>query len=182
MNLFRVSIYHLSFPIYHLLSISLPVIYLYNPSSLYLTSIYHQSIIYLSIYLSSTYVYLSIKLITWTQPCLTQWNYEPYHIGPPNTDGSWWKFWQNVVHWRREWQTTSVFLPWEPHEQYEKAKRYDTERWTTQVCKVPKMLLEKDEEITPERTKRQNQSENNAQLWMWLVMEVKSDAVKNNIG
>ena len=22
-----------------------------------------------------------------------------------------------------EWQTTSVFLPWEPHEQYEKAKR-----------------------------------------------------------
>ena len=22
--------------------------------------------------------------------------------------------WQNVVHWRREWQTTSVFLPWEP--------------------------------------------------------------------
>ena len=31
--------------------------------------------------------------------------------------------WHNVVHWRREWQTTSVFLPWEPHEQYEKAKR-----------------------------------------------------------
>ena len=30
--------------------------------------------------------------------------------------------WQNVVHWRREWQTTSVFLTWEPHEEYEKAK------------------------------------------------------------
>ena len=30
----------------------------------------------------------------------------------------------------------------------------------------------KDEETEP--------SENNAQLWMWLVMEVKSDAVKNN--
>ena len=29
--------------------------------------------------------------------------------------------------------STSVFLPWEPHEQYEKAKRYDTERWTPQV-------------------------------------------------
>ena len=27
-----------------------------------------------------------------------------------------------MVHWRREWQTTSVFLPLEPHEQYEKAK------------------------------------------------------------
>ena len=24
--------------------------------------------------------------------------------------------WQNVVHWSREWQTTSVFLPWQPHE------------------------------------------------------------------
>ena len=27
-----------------------------------------------------------------------------------------------MAHWRREWQTTSVFLPGEPHEQYEKAK------------------------------------------------------------
>ena len=30
-----------------------------------------------------------------------------------------------MVHWRREWQTNPAFLPWEPHEQYEKAKRYD---------------------------------------------------------
>ena len=27
---------------------------------------------------------------------------------------------KNMVHWRREWQSTSVFLPWEPHERYEK--------------------------------------------------------------
>ena len=33
------------------------------------------------------------------------------------------EFWQNMVHWRREWQTTSVFLPREPREQYEKSKR-----------------------------------------------------------
>ena len=31
----------------------------------------------------------------------------------------------------------------------------------------------KNEEMEP--------SENNAQLWMWLVMEVKSNAVKNSI-
>ena len=31
---------------------------------------------------------------------------------------------------------------------------------------VPNMLLEKSEEITPKRMKRQSQSENNAQLWM----------------
>ena len=47
------------------------------------------------------------------------------------------EFWQNSVHWRREWQTTSVFLYWEPHEEYEKAKRYDIERWTPQVNRCP---------------------------------------------
>ena len=47
--------------------------------------------------------------------------------GHPERMGQDREFWQNVVHWRREWQATSVFLPWEPHEQYEKAKRYDTE-------------------------------------------------------
>ena len=36
---------------------------------------------------------------------------------------------QNIVHWRRRWQPTPEFLPVEPHEQYEKAKRYDTRRW-----------------------------------------------------
>ena len=39
------------------------------------------------------------------------------------------------------------------------------------------MLLEKGGEITPERMKRWSQRKNNTQL----VMEVKLDAVKNNI-
>ena len=30
------------------------------------------------------------------------------------------EFGQNVVHWRRKWETTSAFLPWEPQEQDEK--------------------------------------------------------------
>ena len=34
-------------------------------------------------------------------------------------------------------------------------------------------------EVTPERMKRWIHSENNIQLW--LAMEIKSDAVKNNI-
>ena len=33
----------------------------------------------------------------------------------------------------------------------------------------------------PERMKRVGQSRNDAQLWMCLVVKVKSDAVKNNI-
>ena len=45
---------------------------------------------------------------------------------------------------------------------------------------MPNMLLGKSGEIIPERMKRQSQSEHNTQLWMWLVMEVKSDAVKSD--
>ena len=46
---------------------------------------------------------------------------------------------------------------------------------------MPNILLEKGGEITPGRMKRRSQSENNTQLLMSLVMEVKSDAVKTNI-
>ena len=42
-------------------------------------------------------------------------------------------------------------------------------------------LLEISGEITPERIKRRSQSKNNTQLWLLLVMEVNSDAIKSNI-
>ena len=35
--------------------------------------------------------------------------------------------------------------------------------------------------IISERTKRQSQSKNNTQLWMWLVVEARSNALKSNI-
>ena len=35
--------------------------------------------------------------------------------------------------------------------------------------------------IAPERMKCLGQRGNDAQLWMWLVAKVKSEAVKNNI-
>ena len=38
-----------------------------------------------------------------------------------------------------------------------------------------------DQWRTNSRKNKQIQSKNNTQLWMWLVMEEKSDAVKNNI-
>ena len=46
---------------------------------------------------------------------------------------------------------------------------------------VPNMLLEISWKITPERMKGWSQSKNSAKLWMWLVMEVKTDAIKSNI-
>ena len=70
-----------------------------------------------------------------SQFCLTQWNYEACHVGPPKMDGG--EFWQNVVHWRREWQITSAFLSWGPHGQYEKIKRYEIERWSPQESRCP---------------------------------------------
>ena len=44
---------------------------------------------------------------------------------------------------------------------------------------VSNMLLEKEDEIAPERVKQLNQSRNNALLWMCLVVKVKSDAYSN---
>ena len=43
------------------------------------------------------------------------------------------------------------------------------------------MLLGKNEEIAPERMKGWNQGKNNMQLWMGLVIEARSNAVKSNI-
>ena len=40
------------------------------------------------------------------------------------------------------------------------------------------MLLEISGEITPERMKGWSQSKNNTQLWMGLVIEARSDAVR----
>ena len=47
---------------------------------------------------------------------------------------------------------------------------------------VSSMLLRKSRELAPERMKRLGQSRNDANLWMCLVVTVKFDVVKNNIG
>ena len=39
--------------------------------------------------------------------------------GHPRRTGRGGQLGQNMVPWRREWQPTSGFLPWEPHGQYE---------------------------------------------------------------
>ena len=42
--------------------------------------------------------------------------------GHPRWMGHKEEFWQNMIHWRREWQTTPVFLPREPHNSMKKQK------------------------------------------------------------
>ena len=43
------------------------------------------------------------------------------------------------------------------------------------------MLMEKTREIAPKGMKKLGQSRNKTQLWMFLVVKVKSNAVKNYI-
>ena len=63
------------------------------------------------------------NLITWTTALSNSMKLSHAVWGHPGRMGHGGEVWQNVVNWRREWQTTSVFLPWEAHEQYEKTKR-----------------------------------------------------------
>ena len=48
--------------------------------------------------------------------------------GHPRWTGHSRELWQKVIHWKREWQITLLYLPWEPHELYKRPKRYDTKR------------------------------------------------------
>ena len=61
-----------------------------------------------------------VNLITQTTALSNSMKLSHAMWGHPRRVGHGGEVWQNVVHWRREWQTTSVFLPWEPHEQYER--------------------------------------------------------------
>ena len=89
------------------------------------------------------------------------------------------EFWQNVVHWRRELQTIPVFLPQELYEQYEKAKVNDTGRWAPQVGRCPIATGEEQRAITSSSGKIElGQNRNGPQLWMCLVVKVKSNAGK----
>ena len=88
------------------------------------------------------------------------------------------EFWQNVLHWRREWQSTSVFCL----ENLMNSMRRQNDRILKDELPVSvgaQYATGDSGEITPERMKRWSQSKNNTQLWMWLVIEARSDAVKS---
>ena len=58
----------------------------------------------------------------------------------------------NVVHWRRKWQTTSTFLPWESMNSMKRQKDMTLKDELPRLEGVH-MLLEKSREIIPERPK-----------------------------
>ena len=59
-------------------------------------------------------------------------------------------------------------------------KKYDTERW---ILRREGAQYANGEQWRNNSRNNEgtDQSENNTQFWMWLVMEVKSDAVRSNI-
>ena len=96
-------------------------------------------------------------------------NYEPCHIGPPKMDGSWWRVLTQCGPLEKGMANHFSVL----------ALRIPRTVWKGKKIWHWKMSSP-GWEITPERMKRESQSKNNTQLLMWLVMEVKSDAVKKN--
>ena len=93
------------------------------------------------------------------------------------------ELWQNLTHWRRKWQSTPVFLPGRTSRIVWKGKKI----WHWKMRpgqRVSKMLLGKSRGqllIAPKKMKWLGQSRNDAQLWMCLVVKVKSSAVENSI-
>ena len=71
----------------------------------------------------------------------------------------------------------STFLPQEPHERQKKMTQEDVSSRLEDV----QFATGKEQRNSSKRMKKQSQSKNNTQLWMWQVMEVKFDAEKNNI-
>ena len=93
--------------------------------------------------------------------------------GYPRWMGHTGEFWQNMIHWRREWQTISVYFLWEPHELYKKAKRYDTERWVPRVGRCPICYWGRAED----NNSRKNEAAGPKQKWL-SVVDVSGDISK----
>ena len=120
------------------------------------------------------------NLITWTTALSNSVKLSHAVWGHPRWMGHGGEVWQNVVYWRREWQTTSVFLPWEPHEQYE--RQNDRTLKEELLGSVGAQYATGDEwRNNSRKNEGMEPSKNNTQLWMRLVIEVKSNAVKSNI-
>ena len=115
-----------------------------------------------------------------SQTSITQWNYEPCSKGPPKTDGSWWRVLIKCGPLEKGMANHFIILALRITWTVWKGEKMWHWKMNSPGWWGPNMLLEISGEITRERVKRQSQSENNAQLCLWLVMEVKSDAVKNN--
>ena len=102
-------------------------------------------------------------------------DYEPCRVWPPKTDVM-------VESSDKTWSTgEGKGKPLEYSSRENPMNSMKRQKDRTLKDELPNILLEINGKITPEKMERRSQSKNNTQLWMWLVMEVKSDAMKSNI-
>ena len=99
----------------------------------------------------------------------------------PKKDGSWWRVLTKRGPLEKEVANYISILALRTSWRVWKGKKIWHWKMNSPGREVPCMLLEISGEITPERMNRCSQSKNNTQLWKWLLMEVKSNAVKSNI-
>ena len=83
-----------------------------------------------------------------------------------------WTSSDNMVHCRREWQTTPVFLPGGFHEQYEKANRDDTGRWTPRSEGVQYATGKEQRAIT--NSSRKNEAAKAEMMLSWDMSDGES--------
>ena len=97
-------------------------------------------------------------------------------LGHPRQEGHGGEVWQNVVHWRREWKTTSAFLPQEPHEQCEQALKDELPRSVGAQYAAGGQWRHNSRKNEGMEPKQKQHPVVDA-----LVIEARSDAVKSNI-
>ena len=104
-----------------------------------------------------------------------------HFLGPPKTNGSWLRVLTKPGPLEKgmanHFSIPALSTLWTVR----KGKKIGHWKMNSLVSRCPILLLDISGEITPERRKRWSQNKNNTQLWMWLVMKVKSDAIKGNI-
>ena len=104
----------------------------------------------------------------------------PCHVGPPKMDRSWWRVLTKHGPLEKGMPNHFSILALRTPLTVWKGKKIWHWKMNCPGWWVPNMLLENSGEITPDKTKRWNQRKNSNQLWICLVVKVKSHAVKNN--
>ena len=100
--------------------------------------------------------------------CIVEWSFESCHAGPPKMDISYWRVRTRCGTLEEGMANHSVFLLWELHEHYEKAKRCGTGRCAPQVRKCP--ILTGEEQCPSHQSQR-------SLSWLALWRPIRSSRI-----
>ena len=122
-----------------------------------------------------------VSLITLgPQPCLTQWN-QTMPVGQPKTGGSWWRGLTECGPLEKGMASQFIVLalrtPWTVW----KGKMIGYQKRNSRSVGGVQYATGDQWRNNSRKNERWSQSKNNTQLWMWLVIEARSNAIKSNI-